>query len=87
MTAAACVHCGRGPAPAALTLTERERQILARVAAGQTGRETAEDLGLAENTVAQHLASVRRKYGVHTSLAAVQAARLAGELPAEGIPS
>lgn len=79
VTAGACPHCGHaGPAP--LELTAREREVLGLVADGLSGRDIGKRLGLASNTVAQHLASVRRKYGVHTSRAAVDIARRAGEL-------
>jgi DNA-binding CsgD family transcriptional regulator len=63
-------------------LTVRERQVLGMVADGMTGAGIADKLGLALNTVAQHLVAVRRKYGVRTSLAAVDLARRDGELPA-----
>lgn len=64
---------GRTPA-----LTAREREILQLTADGNPGAVVAERLGLAPNTVAQHLASVRRKYGVRSSAAAAALARQAG---------
>ena len=62
-------------------LTGRELEILALLAAGSTGTGAAARLGLAPNTVAQHLVAARRKLGVRTSAAAVDAARRAGLLP------
>lgn len=60
------------------TLTERERECLQLVSTGLTTADVAQRLGLAQNTVAQHLASVRRRYGVRSSLAAAAAARAHG---------
>ncbi|WP_299953325.1 helix-turn-helix transcriptional regulator [uncultured Modestobacter sp.] len=62
-------------------LTARETQVLELVAGGRTGADIAEELGLATNTVAQHLVAVRRKFNVQSSAAAVAAARRAGLLP------
>jgi DNA-binding CsgD family transcriptional regulator len=66
------------PARASVTLTAREREVLQLVGQGCPGSVVAERLGLAANTVAQHLAGVRRKYGVNSSAAACQAARADG---------
>lgn len=62
-------------------LTNREIQVLELVARGRSGSEIAEELGLATNTVAQHLVAVRRKFNVQSSAAAVAAARRGGLLP------
>jgi DNA-binding CsgD family transcriptional regulator len=59
-------------------LTAREQEILQMIADGCPGSVVAERLGLAPNTVAQHLASVRRKYGVRSSAAAAAVARQDG---------
>ena len=69
-----------GGGRAAPVLTGRERQVLQLVADGLTGALIAQQLGVATNTVAQHLSAVRRKFGVRSSAAAVEAAREAGEL-------
>ncbi|PRY10033.1 helix-turn-helix transcriptional regulator [Kineococcus rhizosphaerae] len=61
-----------------VTLTVREQEILQMIADGCPGSVVAERLGLAPNTVAQHLASVRRKYGVRSSAAAAAVARQDG---------
>ncbi|WP_432570805.1 response regulator transcription factor [Kineococcus sp. SYSU DK005] len=64
-------------------LTAREAQILQLVASGLSGADIADQLGLSTHTIAQHLATARRKYGVRSSAAAVDAARRSGHLPAE----
>jgi len=61
-------------------LTPRETEILQLIADGSSGVDVAAQLGLATNTVAQHLAAVRRKFGVRSSAAAVAEARAAGLL-------
>nr|WP_281373118.1 helix-turn-helix transcriptional regulator [Kineococcus aurantiacus] len=65
-------------------MTAREAETLQLVAEGLSGAQIAERLQRSANTVAQHLATVRRKYGVRSSAAAVEAARRAGHLPAAG---
>ena len=69
---------GQGPSRPGVTLTAREQEVLQLVADGCPGSVVAERLGLAPNTVAQHLASVRRKYGVRSSAAAAAVARRDG---------
>jgi DNA-binding CsgD family transcriptional regulator len=69
---------GTGPARPGVSLTAREQEILQMIADGCPGSVVAERLGLAPNTVAQHLASVRRKYGVRSSAAAAAVARQDG---------
>ena len=63
-------------------LTDRELEVLRCVAEGATGGAVARHLGLAANTVAQHLVSVRRKLGTSTTAAAIAVARDTGLLPA-----
>jgi DNA-binding CsgD family transcriptional regulator len=58
---------------AAETLTEREREILALVAAGMTTGTIAAELWISQGTVRKHLDNVFRKLGVHTRAAAVAA--------------
>jgi DNA-binding NarL/FixJ family response regulator len=60
------------------TLSEREREVLARMAAGRNRSEIASELVLSESTVRTHAQNVLRKLGVHSSLAAVAVARRAG---------
>jgi len=59
-------------------LTARERECLRWVAAGKTSGEIADILGIAEGTVAQHMANVRRKLQTPTrAQAAVRAIHFA----------
>ncbi|WP_205707492.1 LuxR C-terminal-related transcriptional regulator [Kineococcus vitellinus] len=69
------------PRAAAVRLTPREREVLLLVATGRTAAGAAAALGVAVNTVSQHLVGVRRKYGVSSTRAAVERARADGELP------
>ena len=52
-------------------LTERERQVLAMLAAGNSNRLIAERLAIAENTVKAHVASIFGKLGATTRTEAV----------------
>ncbi|MFC8074107.1 response regulator transcription factor [Streptomyces sp. NPDC057307] len=65
----------------AVTLTPREVDVLACVAAGSTNAAAAERLGLRPETVKGYLRAAMRKLGAHTRLEAVVAARRAGLLP------
>jgi DNA-binding NarL/FixJ family response regulator len=56
-------------------LSKREVEILGLVAEGKSGTQVAGQLGLAANTVAQHLVSVRRKLNVGTTAAAIDVAK------------
>ena len=74
---------------AALLLSDRERQVLAQVAAGKTNREVAQALAISQHTVGRHLENIFTKLGVTTRAAAIAAAyehRLLGapEPPARG---
>jgi DNA-binding CsgD family transcriptional regulator len=70
-----------------IRLTAREAETLQLVAEGLSGAQIAEQLQRSSHTVSQHLATIRRKYGVRSSAAAVQAARRAGHLPPAGHPN
>jgi DNA-binding NarL/FixJ family response regulator len=50
--------------PAAPTLSDRERQVLELVVAGQANKQIARKLGIAEKTVKAHLTSVFQRIGV-----------------------
>jgi DNA-binding NarL/FixJ family response regulator len=52
-------------------LSEREREILALIAAGRSNKEVAKALYLTENTVKTHLANLFQKLGVHDRAEAV----------------
>lgn len=51
-------------------LSPREVEVLAHVAAGQTNREIAADLGISERTVDRHVSNLYTKLGVSTRAAA-----------------
>ncbi len=61
-----------------LTLTEREREILAALAEGGTTAEIAGRLGISRATVQTHVKNVLAKLGVHSKVEAVGAAWRAG---------
>ncbi|MBB4692206.1 alpha/beta fold hydrolase [Paractinoplanes abujensis] len=52
-------------------LTRREREVLHRLAAGDTNAEIGDQLGIAVHTVERHLANIYRKLGVRGRTAAV----------------
>ena len=64
--------------PPPFSLTRREAQVLALLAAGQPDREIAGALFLSVRTVEHHVARVLAKLGVRTRTAAVRAALDAG---------
>lgn len=76
----AAAHSTTTPRAAVVSLTAREQQVLQMVADGCPGSIVADRLGLAPNTVAQHLVAARRKYGVRSSAAAATLARQQGLL-------
>jgi two-component system nitrate/nitrite response regulator NarL len=74
---------GRGPnaAPNPLDgLTERERQILERVAAGDSNKEIGVQLGVSEKTVKHHMTNILQKLQARNRVEAALMART-GELP------
>ena len=58
-----------------LGLTERECDILARLASGQSNKELARTLAISPNTVKTHLARVFEKLEVQNRMQAVEKAR------------
>ena len=67
------------PSPGA-PLSEREREVLARVAEGERNKEIASRLGISERTVKAHLASAFNKLGVDSRAGAVSVALQRGLL-------
>jgi ATP/maltotriose-dependent transcriptional regulator MalT len=51
-------------------LTDREREVLSLVAAGETNRQISTALGISEHTVARHLSNIFDKLGVTSRTAA-----------------
>jgi PAS domain S-box-containing protein len=66
------------PAASASRLTPRQREVLALLADGASTSQIATTLGLAEETVRNHIRQLLRRLGVHTRLAAVAYARREG---------
>jgi len=64
-----------------LALTERECDVLVEVARGKRSKEIAQQLGITENTVKGHLASIYGKLGVDSRASAVAIAHERGLLP------
>ncbi|HEX6311669.1 MAG TPA: LuxR C-terminal-related transcriptional regulator [Acidimicrobiia bacterium] len=54
----------RAPSPLPQGLTEREAEVLRLVAAGHTNKQVAQQLVLADKTVARHLSNIYAKIGV-----------------------
>jgi len=69
-----------GRAPAGPQLTERQRAVLQGLARGRTSRAIAEDLGIAERTVKDHLAVLYGRLDAGTRAEAVARAAALGLL-------
>ena len=67
-----------GPAAFATSLTRREREVVARLARGQSNKEIATELALSEATVKLHLKTLCRKLGARNRTHAAMIARDAG---------
>ena len=63
-----------------LGLTRREQQLVGMVGRGFTNKEIAQELGLAEQTVKNHIHRMLRKVGVSDRLQAVEVCRTHGFL-------
>jgi ATP/maltotriose-dependent transcriptional regulator MalT len=62
------------PGGAVSTLSLREREVLAAVAAGKTNRQIADDLTISPHTVSRHLENIFTKLGVSSRAAATACA-------------
>ena len=60
------------------SLTEREREILVRMARGLTNLDIANDLFISEKTVRNHVTKIFEKIGVHSRAQAIVLAKDAG---------
>jgi DNA-binding NarL/FixJ family response regulator len=56
-------------------LTDREREILEKIAGGQTIKEIAADLFISDQTVAAHKRNMMRKFDVHSSRELIEKSR------------
>jgi DNA-binding NarL/FixJ family response regulator len=73
------------PVPEALErLTERERDVLARIATGLSNKEIAADLGISVRTVESHRDSLMRKSGLRNVAALTRLALESGLIPPSG---
>jgi two-component system response regulator NreC len=72
----------RSPDP----LTSREREIVQRIAEGQTTKEIAAALGLSVKTVESHRSSLMRKLDIHETATLVRYAIRRGLTPGEQTP-
>ena len=59
-------------------LTAREREIVGHLVAGRSNREIAESVGVAENTVKNHLRAILEKLGARSRTEAAAVARRRG---------
>jgi LuxR family maltose regulon positive regulatory protein len=64
-----------GPSPLVEPLTEREREVLALMAAGLSNRQIADELVVALGTVKAHLHNIFGKLGVQSRTEAAARAR------------
>lgn len=69
---------GRGGRPVPELLTERESEVLARLAAGLSNKQIARELGISDRTVQSHAAHVYAKLGVRTRAGATLVAAQRG---------
>ena len=74
----------RGPVPAPVTLSPRERQVLAAVARGLSNPRIGAELYITEATVKTHLLRINTKLGVDSRTAAVMEALKRGLLDLTG---
>jgi two-component system response regulator NreC len=63
-------------------LTSREREVVQRIAEGQTTKEMATTLGLSVKTVESHRINLMRKLDIHETAGLVRYAIRRGVIPA-----
>lgn len=66
-----------------MTITTRQRDVLALLAHGQTTKQMAQLLGIGERTVGTHVRDLQRRAGVHTRAGIVGWAMREGYLRAD----
>lgn len=67
-------------------LSDREREVLGLICEGRSDVQMSDLLGLSQNTVRNHIASLYRKIGVNRRSAAIIWARERGITPEEALP-
>ena len=67
------VHDFRIALAPANALTDREKEVLSRLAKGESTEAVAQGLGIARSTARSHIQSIFMKLGVHSRLEAVAA--------------
>jgi DNA-binding NarL/FixJ family response regulator len=83
------VQCGEAwypsqPVSAATPLTERQLQVLREVGRGRSNREIAQQLGISERTVKEHLSVVFVRLGTNKRAEAIAQATTLGLIDFEG---
>jgi DNA-binding NarL/FixJ family response regulator len=68
-----------GPTKELGEMTSRQREIVARLAAGERVKEIARDMYLSPSTVRNHLTAVFRRFGVHSQLELISVLKNPGE--------
>ncbi len=61
-----------------LSLTERERQVLALIATGKSTKDAAKELGISYKTADSHRSRILEKLGVHETASMVRYAIRSG---------
>jgi DNA-binding NarL/FixJ family response regulator len=74
----------RGGAPPEVLVTDRERQVLTRIALGQPNKAIARDLGLSVKTIEKHRANLMRKLTLHNAASVTLYALRHGFIEAHG---
>ncbi|MGN6243429.1 MAG: response regulator [Motilibacteraceae bacterium] len=84
--AAAALAAGlRTPRTAAADLTDREREVVVLIAEGQTNRDIARTLGVAERTARTHVSNILAKLGLASRTQAAMWAVREGLIDAAGV--